>query len=391
MTRLLCAGCCLIVVVCPTVVRAQASTNAGGPSRYAQAPTPAAPQAAAGGQQTGGQAATSQAADSVRQASDVRPITPPGFSGPGPIPQQPLLPAMPQQPEWAVRITPEEEKWIDSVLTYWEARSDKIKLFECRFQRWDYDGGFVDADQKRQPRMYAEGVIKYSQPDKGLYHVEKLVSVLPGQPGQKPQFIAQNPELGEHWVCDGQRVYSFEANKKQVTETPLPPDMRGKAIADGPLPFMFGAKAETIKARYWIHGLVARPDDKSKENKYWLEAVPRSRQDAQNFKMVRIVLDKEDYLPESLEIFAPNYDPPRNDARQNYVFSDRAAKDQATLADLLKKGLDPLRLVNREFYEPRIPLGWKKVVQGDGNVPAAPASQQAGPAPPPRLPTTLPR
>ena len=317
----------------------------------------------------------------------------PAIAGPppGPGPQPDVAPAMPKQPEWAARMTVDEEKWIDGVLRYWESRSDKVKLFECKFQRWDYEGGFVDPNQKRHPRMYAEGVIKYAQPDKGLYHVEKLVSVMPPAAGAaKPEEVVQNPELGEHWVCDGQQVYSFEANKKQVSVTPLPPQMRGKAIADGPLPFMFGAKAETIKARYWIHGLVASPDDLSKKDKYWLEAVPKSREDAQNFKQVRIVLDQQEYLPESLEIFAPNYDPPRNDARQTYVFSNRVAKDEATIKDLITRGLDPFKVLHREFFEPKIPFGWKKVVQNPGgNVPAGPPPQQANPQP--RQPLVIPR
>jgi hypothetical protein len=153
-----------------------------------------------------------------------------------------------------------------------------------------------------------------------------------------------------------------------VTVTPLPPEMRGRAIADGPLPFMFGAKAETIKARYWVRSLEAAPDDKSKQNKYWLEAVPKSRQDAQNFKQVRIVLDSSDYLPESLEIFAPHYDPPRNDARQTYVFSKRKTTDQAAFDDLLKPfrgAVDPFKIIFRDFHEVKIPLGWQKVVQSD--------------------------
>jgi len=348
MTRLPFAGCC-IVLIWPTLVLAQVITQ------------PGAPQPPAGG------------------------------AAPGPAAQA-AVPALPQPPEWAARMSADEQKWIDDVLRYWEARSDKVKLFECKFQRWDYDGGFVDANGKRNPRTYAEGVIKYAQPDKGLYHVEKLVSILPGAAGQPPQQVVQSAELGEHWICDGEKVYSFEANKKQITVTPLPAEMRGKAIADGPLPFMFGAKAETIKARYWIHGLVADPNDANKKNKYWLEAVPKSRQDAQNFKTVRIVLDKQDYLPESLEIFAPNYDPPRNDARQTYVFSKREAQDEAKIKDLIRNGLDPLKLFHRDFFDPQTPPGWRKVVQeGAASVPAGPPPQQAGPAPPPRQPLSIPR
>src|SRR5262249_2965797 len=118
------------------------------------------------------------------------------------------------------------------------------------------------------------------------------------------------------------------------------------------------------------------------------EAVPQSRQDAQNFKMVRIVLDKQDFLPESLEIFAPNYDPPRNNARQTYVFSNRVAKDEASIKDMVTKGLFGIFL--RDFYEPRIPPNWKKVVQHDPNAGQS-VPQQAGPAPPQRQPSPLPR
>ena len=306
------------------------------------------------------------------------PIVQPGVSGPPPGGQAAIAPAMPQPPEWAGRMSPEEAKWIDDVLRFWETRSDKVKLFECKFQRWDYDGGFVDPAGKRHSRSYAEGVIKYAQPDKGLYRVEKLILVQPpAQAGQPPQQVVQNPDLGEHWICDGTKVYAFEANKKQVTVNPLPVEMQGKAIADGPLPFMFGAKAQTIQARYWIHGLTGGP-----ENKYWLEAVPKSRQDAQNFKQVRIILDKQDFLPESLEIFAPNFDPPRNDARQTYVFSSREAKEQKNINELIAGGLDPFGLFQREFFNPKIPAGWKLVDMS--KIPAGPPPQQAGPAPPQR-------
>ncbi len=309
-------------------------------------------------------------------------VPPPRAAGPQVAgPQTPVAP-IPMQPEWVAKMTPQEIKWVDDVLQYWETSSEKIKLFECKFQRWDYDGGFLGEDGKWQTRTYANGIIKYGQPDKGLYKVEKLILNQPGAPGQKPQQIEQNPELGEHWICNGKEVWSFEANKKQVTITPLPADMQGKAIADGPLPFMFGAKAQTIKARYWVRNLEGGP-----QGKYWLEAVPKSRDDAQNFKQVRIMLDQADFLPDSLEIFAPNYNPPQNDSRQTYRFTDRNKKDAANIADLIAKKVDVLGVFNRDFFNPSIPLGWQKVVQsGQGNIPAAP--QQARPPATPVGPKT---
>jgi TIGR03009 family protein len=335
-----------------------------GPAPAPRVAGPAAPQAPAG------------------PARQITPIVEPAGQPLGPA-VQPQIAPIPRQPEWVAQMSPAEQKWIDDVLGFWESSSEKIKLFECKFNRWDYDGGFV-ANGKMQPRTFAEGTIKYAQPDKGLYHVEKLILNQPGAPGQPPQQVMQNPELGEHWVCNGEKIFSFEANKKQVTMTTLPANMRGKAIADGPLPFMFGAKAETIKARYWIHGLQG-----AAEGKYWLEAVPKSREDAQNFKQVRIILDQTDYLPESLEIFAPNYNPPQNDSRQTYQFVNRKKEDAANLAKQVAQGLNPLKLFERDFYDVRPPAGWKLVDQdGPGNIPAGPPPQQARPAAPQGQPKT---
>lgn len=311
----------------------------------------------------------------------ITPIVEPAAGPIGPAAPQPAIAPIPMQPEWVGKMPPEEQKWIDDVLRFWEASSEKIKLFECKFHRWDYDGGFL-ANGKWQPRTYAEGSIKYAQPDKGLYHVEKLILNQPGAAGQPSQQVVQNPELGEHWICNGEKIFSFEANKKQVTVTPLPPEMRGKAISDGPLPFMFGAKAETIKARYWIHRTPGSPDDK-----YCLEAVPKSREDAQNFKLVRITLDKAEFLPEFLEIVSPNFNPPQNDSRQTYQFLNRKKEDQAGLNALIAKNV--LGIFQRDFFDVRPPSGWKMVDQGGpGNIPAGPPQQATTPAPPQNQPKT---
>ena len=135
MTRLSLARCCLILLS-PAIAAAQTGPTQGG-SRYAP------PAGAARGPAPAAQGAPYPA----RQANEVQPVRQPigqpGVAGPGPAVQPAIAPAMPQPPEWAGRMSPEEQKWIDDVLTYWEARSDKVKLYECKFQRWDYDGGFA--------------------------------------------------------------------------------------------------------------------------------------------------------------------------------------------------------------------------------------------------------
>jgi len=172
----------------------------------------------------------------------------------------------------------------------------------------------------------------------------------------KPKYVKQDKTLGEHWVCDGQQIFQFDAVSRKVKIIPLPPQMQGKAIADGPLPFMFGAKAETIKARYWVRGLPNNPP-----GKYLLEAVPKSRSDAQNFRMVQILLDQKDYLPEMLQVFEPNSSD-QNRYRKTYRFDKRTTTDNGMNPAQL---LQFLNIFHREFYEPAIPAGWKKELQTD--------------------------
>src|SRR5262245_6669212 len=145
MTRLPTVCCLLLALASPATTGAQTYTNPAAAGRYA-------PQGKAPPQQQPVQQ------QPVRQAQGTTPIVQPGGVAPGP---QPIAPAMPQQPEWAAKMTVDEQKWIDDVLRFWESRSDKVKLFECKFQRWDHDGGFADANGKWHPRTYAEGVIKY--------------------------------------------------------------------------------------------------------------------------------------------------------------------------------------------------------------------------------------
>ncbi len=311
------------------------------------------------------------------------------FGGPPPGNPVPQVPPAPQPPPWALNMTPEEQKWLDQVIGYWEAHSSKIKTFSCRFQCWEYNA-FAPPEVAQK---YSEGVIKYAQPDKGLFRVEKLSVYEPPPPmtppPEKPKYLEQDKTLGEHWVCDGKQVFQFDARSRKVVVTPLPPQMQGKAIADGPLPFMFGAKAETIKARYWVRGLQNGPP-----GKYLLEAVPKSRADAQNFRMVQILLDQKDYLPEMLQVFEPN-STDVNRFRKTYRFDKRETTDNnVNPAQLLQF----INLFHREFYEPKIPTGWKKELQSDMvsviNPPggaARPPQEAQRPQAPQRSLTPLPR
>lgn len=377
---------------------AQTYANPGAASRYAPrvatVPQGPAPQAVPAGQQPQGQAVQYQgqpAGPQPNQQQPVRPVAgqepirqPVGPAAPvqpagGPVAQpavgpvaNPAAMAGPQQPSW-VPLDPAHEQWVDQILKFWEERSNKVKTLSCNFTRWDYDPVFGP----REPNVaktIAKGEIKYAQADKGLFKVVELMNYAPpAKAGDQPTYVPQDATFGEHWVCDGVKVFEFDARNKRVIERTLPPNMQGKAIADGPLPFLFGAKAQTIKARYWVRGIEGGP-----ANKYLLEAVPKSRQDAQNFQSVKIVLDQQKFLPEGMQILAPNFNARTNPAFTSYTFADHEVTDTS---------INPLQWVNiwglfqKNFYEPKVPSGWKKVVEGAGGqaalVPGAPAPEQA--------------
>jgi TIGR03009 family protein len=379
MTRTLAFAVALLVFGIAAPIAAQTSPGPNPQSRYAPRAIQAGPQPA------------------VRQVAGQEPVREP--QGPAASPQtQPLAGAIapidvspgPQQPAW-IPLAPDHERWINQVLQYWEARSKKIKGLTCEFIRWEYDPVFgpKQADgtpDPKTPLTIAKGEIKYCDPDKGKFQVTELSRYVgpPTMPGGRPQYEIQDATFAEHWVSDGTVVFEFDARNKRMYQRELPPEMQGKAIADGPLPFLFGARAETIKARYWIHGL-----PQSGNGKYLLEAVPKSRQDAQNFKAVTIVLDEKTYLPELLEVLAPNYDSKTNPARSTYQFSKHDVTDD-TLSP--QKVLEKLNFFKTAFYAPRLPSGWTRVMQrADGSTvaPGASGAIEATKLTPPRSP--LPR
>src|SRR5687768_6722621 len=63
------------------------------------------------------------------QPAQQRPPVGGQFGGPPAGGLVPQIPPSPQPPAWAINMSPEEQKWLDEVIGYWEARSNKIKTF----------------------------------------------------------------------------------------------------------------------------------------------------------------------------------------------------------------------------------------------------------------------
>jgi TIGR03009 family protein len=232
----------------------------------------------------------------------------------------------------------------------------------------EYDPVFGPKDPDT-PKTESTGVIMYAAPDKGLFKVEKVSHyVAPQGPNDQVRYEERPGEVGEHWVCDGLSVFEYNHQQKKLIQYQLPPDMQGKAIANSPLPFVFGANANQIQQRFWMRVITPR----EAQGEYWLEAYPKSPADAANYQKIEIILDEKEYLPKAIQVFDPTYDVRRNPKRTTFIFDEREVNWNVTL--------QKLNIFHKEFFEPALPGGWTKEIQSPGQ-PAAPNAQQARNAP----------
>ena len=259
-----------------------------------------------------------------------------------PAPQQPaprnaaVAPPQPQQP---VVLSPEQQAALDQLLAAWESRNAAVRTWSCTFHKWEYNAWSpADANGERLAFAESTGELKYAAPDKGLFRVKETKQWIP----EARRYEVRGGDTGEHWVCNGESVYEFRHSERQLRETKLPPEMRGKAISDGPLPFVFGAKADTLRKRYWMR-IVTPPDVR---DQIWLESLPRFQADAANFSKVELILQARDLMPFAIQIYKPG-----GQDRDVFQFDPRT--------NLIDKGLDLIR----DFAKPMTPFGYKYVLE----------------------------
>ena len=230
--------------------------------------------------------------------------------------QQPLRP---QQPAWPPFVlTPQEQAQVEQVLLAWEQRNNKVKTFDCQFKRWVYNSVFGRSDQ---PMFVDLGVIKYAAPDRGMFRVDARA---------------------EHWISDGKSIIEYDHVTKRVIEHKLPPEQQGKAIADGPLPFLFNSTAQSLKDRYLLRIVTPR---ELQAQQIWLEAYPLRLEDRKNFHHAQFIINIQGMTPNALKLFHMN------------------GKDYSVYSFFGIVLNDPLRMFSGNPFRAVTPLGWKLVVE----------------------------
>ena len=334
-----------IAVIAPAA--AQVRTQPRTPQRAEQSTPP-------------GDASTATATDAPQKGTATRTAAaaggdrtkapPAGSASAQRLPQGPVAPPQNLGPKAPFVLTETQQKLLEQILIKWEMQSAKVKTFKCDFWSWEYDPTFGDANRNNQ-KVESFGYIKYKAPDRGEYAVTKLTEFNFDKGVHQPR-----TENLDRWMCDGKAIFEFNAKKKQVIQRKLPPELQGKAISDGPLPFVFGAKADDLKRRYWMRDVTPK-DNVGKA--IWLEARPKYQQDAANFERAVVILSEPDFMPVGLQITLPGGDagrrqeaqkggPTRQDANTAYKFEDAKVNDPFGVFD---------------FLAPRTPLGWKHVVE----------------------------
>jgi TIGR03009 family protein len=274
-----------------------------------------------------------------------------GAAPPAPAPVVPRAPFV---------LTESQEDLLDNILIKWEKESGKVKTFVCKFTRYDVDPTFGPPEFNFTASQ-STGEIVYSAPDHGEYEISEFKRYEKA----KKAFVVDAQGI-EHWMCDGQSIYEWDHRAKLLKVTPLPAQFKGQAIANGPLPFVFGAKAEELKRRYWMRDVTEQADI---GKQIWLETYPKFQQDAANFQRATVVLDETTFLPTAIKLILPGI---------------AAAPDKETaytaLAFEAPSINNPLNKLLGKFSPPKVlPFGWKWV---DNQPAAAPPIQAQAPAPP---------
>jgi TIGR03009 family protein len=279
---------------------------------------------------------------------------------------QPRPPVQLQPARAPFNLTAEQQAELENVLAAWEQVSGKVNTFQCEFTRWEYDPTWGPLNAAKTE---AAGILKYQAPDKGLFQTTSVKLAVaepadPNHPNAPPKYktVAGAPEDKEYWLCDGQAMYNINYKDKTMTETALPANMRGKAIADGPLPFVFGQKKEQMLGRYWCR-ITTPLDVIGKE--IWLEIFPKYQVDAANYVKADLILGAKDLMPLAVQLHLRVIDAKRNlTHRTVYRFSGHTAN--GTWDNFLTT-----------FIKPELPWGYKKIVENYTD-PSQPATQARG-------------
>lgn len=261
-------------------------------------------------------------------------------------PQRPVQNPAPAPP---FQLTAQQQARLDQLLTDWEVAGKQIEQFSVKFTRLEYRQRVIKAGspapgQQGEEATRSTGEIKYRRPDKGLY-------------------VARDPQGAEveHWVTDGTTIFLFNFDESRVEAHALPPQLQGKGIEDGPLPFLFGTEAAKLKHRYWLR--LDPPGTTPEPGQILLEATPKFQADAQNYRRAQVILDAKTLSMLGLQVYHAD-----GKSRTVHVFGEPVINPK-------------FQFLQKDFSKPATPPGWTLVPVPFNNPQQPPGPQRAATRP----------
>lgn len=219
------------------------------------------------------------------------------------------------------------------LLNDWARGSSQIRMLHGKHERHVYDSAF-------EVEKISRGEFWYEAPDKGRIDVQPVeVTSQMLDARNSPEAKVERRKNGEpyelksdsaeRWICDGQRVFDINDPQKSARVVDLPPTLRGENIMNSPLPFLFGMPAQDAVKRF---RMTLIRDYRPEYDVVLLEALPKWRQDADNWMKAEIFLNTKTFLPSAVKLIDP-----AETKRTVYTFQDLQANKVGLIQRLLGK------------------------------------------------------
>ena len=262
----------------------------------------------------------------------------------GPVNPDVQPPNQPQRPQQVLpnsgqpfpQLTVQEAADLDRFLDIWEKKSSLITYFKSDFRCWERGQDLLENPDPNKPEPSTYGVIQYIAPNKGVYEV--LGSVVDG----KKEAAGDNNRT--KLLSTGDKVYEYDFSEKIVSIYAVPPEQRNEVAGGGPVPLIFGAKAADLKKRYYLQ-IITTPK-RAELGELWLEAFPKTPEDAVEFRSVQLIFDEKRLIPLGFVKFNAN-----GKGMTSYKFLTDTMKisgQKNIINDVLARQ-----------FKPDIPAGWQ--------------------------------
>ena len=135
------------------------------------------------------------------------------------------------QPPSFLPLSPKHAEYIQRVLLHWQNHTEKIDHYRSDFERWQFDTVY---GPRNTFKTYSTGKVRFADPDKGLFRVEKVLTFQPATAQTKATYKEIPGTHGENWVCDGTNIFEYDYLNQRLIQQVLPEALQGKNIINGP-------------------------------------------------------------------------------------------------------------------------------------------------------------